>query len=467
MVRVSREMWRALFARSVQVARRYRGSASFATTASIGSIPYEPRRAAPSTFPASDLSLDDVLDVWMKREPWHSHELLTRSLYYSLRAAEYEGLSSAQLLRTPKFQAFWRHLQREVPSMDANSAVMCLYNCAQYGLEDPSCSSALIDVCLQKSGSIPFKAFGILLWSLNKLNLYHDSQPLVSKVVHHFHMGLLSGVRFKPQAFANVLRVLAATRTWPDHLNQPVMEYVIRYVSDFDFHSLSIVLWAVTTARVPLPGNFTEQTGDESGAGGTVASGFMQLAGDAVATLLKKKELAVISLAHCCWAFGSAALYHEAFFTALSERLCSEPRGSPSLTPRLLSMAAWACARAGYYDKDLLDTIAAVSLTRLHGFNNQDLGNLGYAYGYLNHPSIDLLSAISCMMSSSPQLAAEDQACVLVAMACLIHGIYPEALLEQLMAPERVDGECVCVCVCVCVCLCTHACARIYLCGVH
>ena len=456
---MSRQMWRALCARSVQVACRYRGSASFATTASVGSKAYEPRRAAPSTFPASDPSLDDVLDVWMKREPLHSHELLTRSLYYSLRAAEYEGLSSAQLLQTPKFQAFWRHLQREVPSMDANSAVMCLYNCAWYGLEDPSCSSALADVCLQKSGNIPFKAFGFLLWSLHKLNLYHDSQPLVSKVVHRFHTGLLSGVRFKPRAFANVLWVLATTRTWPDHLNQPVMEYVIRYVSDFNFRYLSIVLWAVTTARVPLPGNFTEQTGDESGAGGTVATVFMQLAGDAVATLLKKKELTAISLAHCCWAFGSAALYHEAFFTALSERLRSEPRGSPLLTPHLLSIAAWACARAGYYDKDLLDTIAAVSLTRLHGFNNRALSNLGYAYGYLNHPSTDLLSAISRMMSSCPQLVADEQACVLVATACLIHGIYPEALLEQLMAPETVDGECGWVCVCVggwvCVCTCT------------
>ena len=379
--------------------------------------------AISSPVPSSEPSLEEVLGTWERnRDSFTSHDFLSQCLYRCLKAASAERLSPSQLMELPRFQSLWRHLCSQVPSMSANTAVMCLYNCAQYDFRDSPSASLLVDVCLQKSSYIPPRAFGILLWSLHKLRLYQDSQPLVVRVVQRFHSELLSGVQFKPQAFANVLWVLATTKTWPSDITQCVMEYVPQRAGDLDFHSLSIVLWAVTTAGLPA------------------SDAFLNAAGDRAAALLQR-QLPVISVVHCCWAFGSASYYHRLFFPALRDKLCAEPLQSPSFTPRLLSSVAWACARAGYYDAGLLDHIAAASLSRLGQFNSQDLGNLAYCYGYLNHRSDKLLLAISRIMSSQLEMAANELACANVANSCLVHRLYPEALFRELLSKERVAGE--------------------------
>jgi hypothetical protein len=243
----------------------------------------------------------------------------------------------------------------------------------------------------------------------------------VDNVVHRFHSRLLSRKDFKPQTFATVLWVLASSRTWPQFITEEVLKYVPEKVADFDFHSLSIVLWAVTTANLSLSDAFLKAAGDR-------------------AALLLLSQLPVISLVHCCWAFGSALYYHESFFSALTDRILTEPLQSPSFTPRLLSSMAWACARTGYYHARLLDHIAAAAHQCIHQFNSQDLGNLAYSYGILNHPSGQLLTVISQTISK-PEMAANELACANVAIACLIHRLYPEPLLRQLMCCERVTVE--------------------------
>ena len=310
--------------------------------------------------------------------------------------------------------------------MSPNTAVMSLYNCAKYNFNvDGFSFNDLVSVCLKKVEIIPPKAFGILLWSLYKLDIYHHNQALVSRVVERFRAQLLSGNVFKPQAFANVLWVLASTHTWPLFLTEAVVEYVPQRICHYDFHTISIILWAVTKANL--------QPSDV----------FLRAAGDRAASLLPK-EIKTISLVHCCWSFGSASFYHEPFFTSLRDKILSEHECSPFLTPRLLSSVAWACARARYYQAELLDHIAEVSLSKLDQFNSQDLGNLAYSYGYLNHSSNKLLLAISHIMSSQPEMAANELACANVANSCLIHKLYPEPLLSKLMAHQRVAGKSVC-----------------------
>ena len=361
-----------------------------------------------------------LLDRWMDHKPPVSHENLVKCLYRCLQAAREEQLSSSQLLQDPGFRRFWDQLCAEVPNMSANLAVMGLYNCAQYDFaEDADLLSSLLETCSRRVRDIPPKAFGILLWSLCRLNLYQQNLPLVDDIVRQFHSELVSQRQLKPQAFANVLWALATTQTWPAFVTPAVLQYVSDRAADFDFHSLSIVLWSVTRANLTLSDTFLEVAGDR-------------------AALLLQTQFQVISLVHCCWAFGSAAYFHQPFFSALTDKLLSEPPAT--FTPRLLSSAAWACARTGYYHPGLLDHIARTSLSTLHHFNSHDLGNLAFSYGYLNHRSDNLLLAISDIMSSRPEVAANELSCANVANACLIHKLYPEALLSRLMCPSRISG---------------------------
>ena len=368
-------------------------------------------------------TLEATLEGWISEgERVNSQESLTRCLYRCLVAAQKQQVPSDQLLQVPNFRKFWQRLSDEVPLLPANEAVMCLYNCARYGFaEDPAVLSTLTATCLEKVDLIPPRAFGILLWSLCKLELYQANQALVTQVLLRFHSELVPERHFKPQAFANVLWALATTSTWPTSITSRVLWYVSERAADFDFHSLSIVLWSVTRAGLSLSTEFLEAAGDR-------------------AALLLNSQFQVVSLVHCCWAFGSAAYYHQNFFSVLTDKILSEPPRSDLFTPRLLSTVAWACARSGYYHTHLLDHVAHLALSRMHHFNSQDLGNLAYSYGYLNHPSEQLLLAISDKMSSQEELARDELSSANVANACLIHKLYPEALLSKLMSHERVTG---------------------------
>lgn len=371
---------------------------------------------------ARTVTVDDVLDVWeAHRHSIYTHNVVRSCLYYSLRAAKYEHLSFEELFDLSRFQMFLQHLSDEVPSMSANTAIKCLYNCAQFDFKHQALAASLIDVCTQKSKSIPSVSFGILLWSLKRLDLISSSRvrPLVSHVINRFHAKLCAGERFKPQTFSNILWVLASTGNLPDNVSEKVTDCLPQYIGEFDFHSLSLCLWSLTTSGADLGQQLLDSAAN-------------------VASEVLQKQRNVQNTVHCCWTFASAEFYHESYCKALSETILQEPSGSAFFTPRLLSCVAWTCAKVSYYDPPLLDYIARLALEKLYHFNAQDLGNLAYAYAHLNHPHQELVRAVTARFVSDRNLMNDDHACVSIAWANLAIGDYPLPLLEHMMAPQRV-----------------------------
>ena len=374
-------------------------------------------------------NVSDVLDVWeAHKDSVYTHNVVRSCLYYSLKAARNEHISFPELLRLSRFDQFWQHLTDQVPTMSANNAIKCLYNCAQYNLNHEPLSTQLISVCTKKSKSIPSISIGILLWSLKRLDLISSNvaRPLVSRVTELFHAKLCSGERFKPQTFTNAIWVLASAGALPVHLRERAVEYLPQHVNEFDFHSLSLCLWSLTTAGASLRQQLLD-------AAGSAAARFLQ------------REKNVPNTVHCCWAFASAEYYHEEYCRALTRVILEEPSHSPLLTPRLLSSVAWMCAKVCYYDSSLLDGIATLAMKRLYRFNGQDLGNLAFAYAQLNHPHETLISAITTKFVSDHKLMQDDPACVSIAWANLAINNYPLPLLKHMMAPDRVSRKLPCV----------------------
>lgn len=389
-----------------------------------------PRRISTNSAPVSDLqsalartaTVHEVLDVWeAHRNSTYTHNVVRSCLHYSLKAAKSQRLSFVKLFQLPRFQTFWQHLSEEVPSMSANTAIKCLYNCAQFDLKHQPLAASLIDVCTRKSKSIPSVSIGILLWSLKRLDLMSSSsaRPLVSHVIDLFHTKLCLGERFKPQTLSNVLWVLASTGNLPGHVSGKVAECLPQYMQEFDFHSLSLCLWSLTASGATLSRQSLNAT-------------------SSVATRFLQKQRNVQNTVHCCWAFASAEFYHEQFCKALSRLILEEPSTSGLLTPRLLSSVAWMCAKVSYYDPALLDCIARLALNKLYHFNAQDLGNFTYAYAQLDYPCQELIRAITTRFVSDRELLSDDHACVSIAWANLAIEHYSLPLLEHMMAPERV-----------------------------
>ena len=371
---------------------------------------------------AKTRSVPEVLAVWEDhRGSVYSHNVVRSCLYYSLKAAESQQLSSSELFEVPGFDGFWSHLLGEVPGMSANSAIKCLYNCAQFEFSHDLLSTSLVDVCTLKSRQIPSVSIGILLWSLKRLNLLSlsSTRSLLTHLIDIFQAKLASGERFKPQSLANILWVLASSGNLSGAIADSVTRSVPRYMSDFDSHSLSLCLWSLTTSGAVLPKPLLES------------------AGCTAATFLRT-ERSVPNTLHCCWTFASAEFYHRTFCDALSGLILGEPKDSALLTPRLLSSVAWTCATVGYFDPALLDCIAARALGSLAHFNAQDLGNLMYAYAQLDHPHGQLVREVTERFVSDEAMLRDDDACVSIAWANLAIGQYPLPLLEHLMEPNRV-----------------------------
>ena len=364
----------------------------------------------------------EVLEVYeVHRESVYSHNVVRSCLYYSLRAAQSQQLSSGELFEVPGFDRFWSHLMEEVPGMSANSAIKCLYNCAQFDFRHDLLSASLVDVCTQKSRQIPSISIGILLWSLKRLDLLTSSSTshLVSHLVDLFHAKVVSGERFKTQSLANILWALASSGNLPQHVGEKVTQVLPRYMNTFDFHSLSLCLWSLTTG------------------GATLSKSLLESAGSTAATFLKR-ERSVRNTIHCCWTFALAEFYHKPFCEELSRLILSEPINSPLFTPRLLGSVAWMCARVGYFNPALLDCIATRALGKLGHFNSQDLGNLMYAYAQLSYPHSQLVGEVTERFVSDDDLLRDGDACVGIAWANLAVGEYPLPLLKHLMEPQRV-----------------------------
>lgn len=378
---------------------------------------------------ARTATVSDVLDVWeAHRDSAYTHNVLRSCLYYSLKAANKQQLTPAQLFEHPRFELFWMSLMDEIPNMSANTAIKCLYNCAQFGFKHKTLSHSLVDICTRKSKSIPSVSIGILLWSLKRLDLISlsTSRQLVAHVTDLFHAKLCAGERFKPQTLCNILWVLASTDRLPLTISASVVKVLPHYMHKFDFHSLSLCLWSLTTSGATLPPQLLDTFG-------CVAGRFLE------------EEKSVQNTVHCCWAFASAEYYHEQFCKALSRMILREVPSSFLFTPRLLSCVVWTCARVSYYDPLLLDYIASLALDKVDSFNAQDLGNLMYGYAQLNHPHQQLVTVVTDHIVSNSDLLRDDHACVSVAWANLAIGQYPLSLLEHMMTPERVRRKSNCI----------------------
>lgn len=371
---------------------------------------------------ARTATVHEVMDVWeAHRDSIYTHNVVRSCLFYSLKAAKYQRLTTADLFAQHRFGMFWKHLVDEIPSMSANTAIKCLYNCAQYDFKDQKLVSSLIDVCTQKSKSIPSVSIGILLWSLKRLDVISSPyiRPLLIHIIDHFHAKLCSGGRFKTHSLSNILWVLASTGNLPEHVGEKVIDCLPQYMQEFDLHSLSLCLWSVTTSAITLP------------------RALLDSAGNVVAKHLQNQKN-VQNIVHCCWAFASAEYYHESFCNTLSQLILREPRNSSLLTARLLSSVVWMCGKVSYYDPVLLDHVANLACDKLQYFNAQDLGNLMYAYTQLNHPHRQLVMDVTKQFISDQKLLCDDNACVSIAWANVTIGEYPLPLLQHIMEPHRV-----------------------------
>ena len=370
-------------------------------------------------------TIHDVMDVWeTHRDSIYTHNVVRSCLFYSLKAAKYQKLTTADLFAQDRFESFWKQLVNEIPTMSANTAIKCLYNCAQYDFKHQQLVSSLIDVCSQKSKSIPSISIGILLWSLKRLDMISCPyiKPLLIHCIAHFHAKLCSGGRFKTHSLANILWVLASTGNLPEHVGQKVIDCLPQYMQEFDLHSLSLCLWSLTTSSITLPPALLNSAGN-------VAAKYLQ------------SQKNIQNIVHCCWAFASAEYYHDSFCNTLSQLILREPQNSSLLTARLLSSVVWMCAKVSYYNPALMDHVANLAHDRLQYFNAQDLGNLMYAYTQLNHPDKRLVMNVTQQFMSDDKLLCDDDACVSITWANVSIHEYPIRLLQHIMNHQRVRSK--------------------------
>merc|ERR1719240_2544432 len=79
------------------------------------------------------------------------------------------------------------------------------------------------------------------------------------------------------------------------------------------------------------------------------------------------------------WAFATAGFFDKQLFESISREICLT-RILSQFNPQELSMTAWAFATAGFFDEQLSESISRETLHKLSQFNPQDLAMAGWAF---------------------------------------------------------------------------------------
>ena len=314
---------------------------------------------------------------------------------------------------------FLDYVIQAAPKFTADEAMSCLCSCGKHGFHDTRLLSALCFTIVKKFHSIPTERLESVFRVLRELNLRMQFKSISKVAAKPGLMDRDLTTALSPATVTSQVSSSTASNIWHDSLQS----YVSTRLSEFKPQDLSLLLLAVSKQRV--------------------GKDFLLRTGEAVS-----KNIALMTdsdLIRICWAYGKALVYHSAFFEALQERITTVDEAF--LSPRLLATAAWACSRVRFYSPRLMDHIAAVSLATLGKFNcSLILGMLAYAFGSLNHPHKELLSAVSEQVSSDQNLFSNSRACHNIAWACMVAELYPKKLLERIFSSTTIDrGEFFCL----------------------
>ena len=321
---------------------------------------------------------------------------------------------------------FLDYVIQAAPKFTADEAVSCLCSCGKHGFRDTRLLSALCCTIVKKFHSIPTERLESVFRVLRELNLRMQFKSISKVAAKPVFTGLMDRdltTALSPATVTSLVSSSTASNLWHEAYSDSLQSYVSTRLSEFKPQDFSLLLLAVSKQGV--------------------GKDLLLSMGEAVS-----KNIALMTdsdLIRICWAYGKALVYHSAFFEALQERITTVDEAF--LSPRLLATAAWACSRVRFYSPLMMDHIAAVSLATLGKFNySQILDKLAYAFGSLNHPHKELLSAVSEKVSSEQNLFSNSRACHTIAWACMVAELYPKKLLERIFSSTTIDrGEIFCL----------------------
>lgn len=392
-----------------------------------------PAHEAPAEPPRVDLrqerataapdAVGVVLQQWRVIEEHPA--LLPASLSQLRRAAARGGVSPDRLTQCGEFSRLSRLMVDLLPRLPPAAALECFLLLHRCGLDPHSpLLRAFSDAALRALADQSLEEVSTLLGRGARATPTNETScDVFAAIADKFVVRLKVREAIAPVSLCRTACFLSDMGVWPDDLCTLLVAHLQEFISTWQDHRFtSIILRLLIKHGVDLK-----------------PTGLLDRGGVAVARVIGRDRAS--NLVGMSWVFGSAPHYQREYFDALSLRLLEmRDADDPRVTPRLLATVAWACARVRYYSPPLMEHLSQLALARLGAFNSHDLANLGYAAGFLNHPSEELLWAIVRRLEASEDFMSNVQACINIVWACLVHDLYPPSLLRHLFSAKHMQG---------------------------
>lgn len=359
-------------------------------------------------------SLDSALSMWK-----NYHLLLSYPQAFNVYAfiMQKRNEDREALKRNETFKSLYNAILNSAHSLKMYQLIRFLRSMSLLKIQNETDVIKVLNIMEEKSDQfdqLHVRDFGILVRALGHLALSHKTikhkdvvKNLLAKVIGVVTDRLKSDVVFNNyQWLHHFCWGLLVLGKWPKSFSSTLLSYLSKHSKLIDGKDLLIISWTIQLKDPPCRA---------------------WLLDEASSSILKSGES---MSSRAIWMMAKSQYYNRDFLDKLSDHVLSQSTRSLA-RPQLVSNLLWYLAKSRYYNPQVMDRLAEIALPLIDDIEYLYISRLIYPYGFFNHSSPELISAVVERLGSlSSKNFRYYHSVINTTWVCLVLDMIPTKLIE-------------------------------------
>lgn len=359
-------------------------------------------------------SLDSALSMWK-----NYHLLLSYPQAFDVYAfiMQKRNEDREALKRNETFKSLYNTILNSAHSLKMYQLIKFLQSMSLLKIQNETDVIKVLNIMEEESDQfdqLHVRNFGVLVRSLGHLVLLHKTikhkdvvKNLLVKVIGVVTDRLQSDAVFDNyQWLHHFCWGLLVLGKWPQSFSNALLSYLSKHSKLIDGKDLLIISWTIQLKDPPCRAWLLDE----------------------VSSSILKSGQSMSSRA--IWMMGKSQYYNRDFIDKLSDHVLSQSTRDLA-RPQLVSNLLWYLAKSRYYNPQVMDRLAEIALPLIDDIEYPYISRLAYPYGFFNHSSPELISAVVERLGS---LSSKDvryyHSVINTTWVCLVLDMIPTKLIE-------------------------------------